>query len=210
MPRARARARSNSWLFPVRISVALVALLPATRTAHFGGPFLFVRAVLCEEFVDACLSVVAACVCKGWRPGCAPGGAPTFFLRKKKVGKETAPRSLRPFASLRATCDARAWGGVAELAAFFELRSNIRDEPDHEVRVSFGTRTHPSPCASRRSQQGWGAGTKTAAASQLRLGSVRAARCRRVGRDRPGEPSAARQLGPSEAMARVEPAPTPF
>ena len=113
----------------------------------------------------------------------------TFFLlrRQKKEGKEKATPSLRPPSPCRAmgaACDARAWGGVAELAAFFELRSNIRDELEHEVRVSFGTRTHPSPCASRRSQQGWGAGSKTAAASQLRRVSGRAARCRRKWRDR--------------------------
>ncbi len=27
---------------------------------------------------------------------------------------------------------------------------------EHEVRVSFGTRTHPPPCASRHAQKGWG------------------------------------------------------
>ncbi len=67
-----------------------------------------------------------------------------------------------------ATCDARNWGGADELAAFFELRSNSIGKPEHEVRVSFGTRTHPSPCASRRSQQGWGAGTTRLLLSQLR------------------------------------------
>jgi len=41
-----------------------------------------------------------------------------------------------------------------------ELRSNSCGKPDHEVRVSCGTRTHPRPCASRRSQQGWGAGSE--------------------------------------------------
>ena len=92
--------------------------------------------------------------------------------------------------------------GVDELASFYELRSNSIDELDDEVHVSFGTCTHPSSCAPRRSQQGWGAGSKTAAASQLRRVSVRAARCRRVGRDHSGEPS--------EAMARMGPVPTPF
>jgi len=96
-----------------------------------------------------------------------------FLLgRQEKVTKEKAAPSLRPFASLRATCDARTWGGVAELAAFFELRSNIRDELDNEACVSFGTHAHPSSCASRRSQKGWGAGSNPAAAAQPRRVSV--------------------------------------
>jgi hypothetical protein len=103
---------------------------------------------------------------------CARRRSNFLLRRQKKVTKEKAAPSLRPSASLRATCDARSWGGVAELAAFFELRSNIRDEPDHEVRVSFGTRTHPRPCASRRSQQGWGAGTTRLLPWQLRRVSV--------------------------------------
>jgi len=143
------------------------------------------------------------------RPVCAPGGAPTFFLRKKKVGKEIAPRCLRPSASLRATCDARSWGGVAELAAFFELRSNIRDEPDHEVRVSCGTRTHPRPCASRRSQKGWERG-QTRLLLRSYAGCRFALRAADGRRSRLGEPSAAKDHRPSEAMARMEPAPTPL
>ena len=31
--------------------------------------------------------------------------------RQEKVTKEKAAPSLRPFASLRATCDAQIWGG---------------------------------------------------------------------------------------------------
>ena len=136
----------------------------------------------------------------------------TYFLlrRQKKVGKEKATPSLRPSASLRATCDVRNWGGAAELAAFFELRSDSCGKLDDEACVSFGTHAHPSSCASRRSQKGWGAGSNTTAASQLRRVSVRAARCRRLGCDRSGEPSAAKDHRPSEAMARVEPVPTPF
>ena len=100
--------------------------------------------------------------------------------------------------------------GVAELAAFFELRSNSCGKSDYETCVSFGTHAHPSSCASRRSQQGWGAGTARLLLSQLRRGSVTRCALPTRGRDRPGEPSAAKDHRPSEAMARVDPVPTPF
>ena len=99
-----------------------------------------------------------------------------FLLgRQEKVTKEKAAPSLRPPFALSGNRGQPAMlgsgVGVDELAAFFELRSDSIDEPDDEVHVSFGTCTHPSSCASRRSQQG-GSGYRTAAASQLRLGSV--------------------------------------
>ena len=135
----------------------------------------------------------------------------TYFLlrRQKKVGKEKATPSLRPSASLRATCDTRSWGGVAELATFFELRSNSCDELDNEVRVSFGTRTHPSSCASRRSQKGWEQGQGRLLLRSCAWGRFALRAADAMG-DRSGEPSAAKDHRPSEAMARVEPVPTPF
>ena len=120
-----------------------------------GGVFGFRLLTSSDCVIGVSLRSDGACFVEGRRPGCAPGGAPTFFLRKKKVGKEIAPRCLRPFASLRATCDARIWGGAAELATFFELRSNSCGKLDDEACVSFGTHAHPSSCASRRSQKGW-------------------------------------------------------
>jgi len=56
-------------------------------------------------------------------PGCAPGGAVTFFVSPKKVTKESRPHWPCPFASLRATCDARSRGGAAELASFTAFTS---------------------------------------------------------------------------------------
>ena len=129
-------------------------------------------------------------------------------MRKKKVGKEIAPHSLRPFASLRATCDARPCGGAAELATFFELRSNSCGKPDHEVRVSFGTRTHPRPCASRRSQKGWERGHGRLLLRSCALGRFALRAADMLGY-RSGEPSAAKDHRPSEAMARMEPVPPP-
>ena len=94
--------------------------------------------------------------------GSRPGGRGTFLC----VAKETYPKERRP----RCPCPPRRWRGgslrcsvlgcAAELAAFFELRSNSCGKSDHEACVSFGTHAHPSSCASRRSQQGWGTGSK--------------------------------------------------
>ncbi len=95
--------------------------------------------------------------------------------RRQRKGDPQSASRIRPVGRTGAACDARAWGGADELAAFFELRSNSIGKLEHEVRVSCGTRTHPRPCASRRSQQGWGAGTARLLPSQLRLAS--ATRC---------------------------------
>jgi len=116
---------------------------------------------------------------------------------RQRKGDPQSASPIRPVGRTGATCDARTWGGAAELAAFFELRSDSCGKSVHEACVSFGTHAHPSSCASRRSQQGWGAGTNTAAASQLRLGSARAVRCRRAAQppwraERSNGPSGAR------------------
>ena len=147
---------------------------------------------------------------KGGGRGVRPAAHLSSFASPKEGRpRKGDPQSASPIArwAKGATCDARAWGGADELAAFFELRSNSIGKPDHEVRVSCGTRTHPRPCASRRSQQGWGAGTNTAAASQLRRVSVRAVRCRRHWRDRSAQAKrseavgAERSNGPSGARS---------
>ncbi len=141
---------------------------------------------------------------------CARQRTHLLLRRQKKVGQEKATPSLRPPFALSGEWGQPAMLGsgvdVAELAAFFELRSDSSDELDHEVHVSFGTCTHPSSCASRRSQQGWGAGSGTVAAAQLRLVSVRALRCRRVGRslwraERSKGPQAERSNGPCGARS---------
>jgi len=98
----------------------------------------------------------------------------SFASPKERRQRKGDPQSASPIArrAMGAACDARTWGGIAELAAFFELRSNICDELDNEACVSFGTHAHPSSCASRRSQQGWGAGTTRLLLSQPRRVSV--------------------------------------
>ena len=94
-----------------------------------------------------------------------------FLLgRQEKVTKEkAAPLPVSPSPVARGQPAMLGSGvGVDELASFFELRSDSIDEPEDEVHVSFGTCTHPSSCASRRSQKGWGAGTTRLLLSQLR------------------------------------------
>ena len=145
---------------------------------------------------------------------CARRRSNFLLRRQEKVTKEKATPSLRPPYALSGELGQPAMlgsgVGVAELAAFFELRSDSSDELDDEACVSFGTHAHPSSCASRRSQQGWERGQQRLPLRSCAWGRGRAARCRKMARDRSGEPSAAKDHKPSEAMARVEPAPTPF
>jgi hypothetical protein len=51
--------------------------------------------------------------------------------------------------------------------ALAALRSNNCGESVHEVRVSYGTRTHPLPCASRHAQKGTRNRTSTRAIASL-------------------------------------------
>ena len=97
-------------------------------------------------------------VCPGTPVSYVPG---LYRPPRESHQREGGPQSASPIArrAMGATCDARIWGGAAELAAFFELRSDSCGKLDDEACVSCGTHAHPSSCASRRSQQGWGAGT---------------------------------------------------
>ena len=85
---------------------------------------------------------------------CARRRSNFLLPRQEKVTKEKAPLlcvSLRCAAgNLR--CSGR--GCAAELTARYALRSNNCGESVLEVRASFGTRTHPLPCASRHAQKG--------------------------------------------------------
>ena len=108
------------------------------------------------------------CLIWGREPGCAPGGAVTFScLAKRKSPKRRRPYCACPFAALRATCDARAGVRRRTHCALAALRSNNCGESVHEVRVSYGTRTHPLPCASRHAQKGTRNRTSTRAIASL-------------------------------------------
>jgi len=107
----------------------------------------------------------------------SPGVRVTFFcFAKRKSPKKRRPYSLRPFASLRATCGARVQRGLAR-TRFTALRSDNR-EP-----LSAGR------CAPRRILKGWGRehphGPSRCSAPNAQ--ALRAATAR-----------------PSEAMARVD------
>ena len=75
--------------------------------------------------------------CVGKGRGRVSARRPTCFLllRQKKVGKEKAtPLAVSPALRYGATCDARSWGGAAELTSrLAALRSNNRSKSDHEA-----------------------------------------------------------------------------
>ncbi len=78
-------------------------------------------------------------------PGCAPGGAVTFFLSRQKESNQSKrrPRWPCPSAALRATCDARARGGAAELAA--RLRASLRQPQRVRARSAACCAAAPTP-----------------------------------------------------------------
>ncbi len=122
---------------------------------------------------------------------CARRRSNFLLSRQEKVTKEKATllcASLRCAAgNLR--CSVRGCHRRTRCAPA-ALRSNNCGESVHEVRVSFGTRTHPLPCASRHAQKGT---QRTSIRAIALLGPVCAARG-----------ACAREMGPSEAMARVD------
>ena len=123
--------------------------------------------------------------------GMSPRRASPFLSRRRKKGtKERATllcASLR-YAAGNLRCSVRGCHRRTRCAPA-ALRSNNCGESVHEVRVSFGTRTHPLPCASRHAQKGT---QRTSIRAIALLGPVCAARG-----------TCASEVGPSEAMARV-------
>ena len=109
-----------------------------------------------------------------------------------------------------ATCDARNWGGAAELAAFFELRSNSCGKPDNEARVLRHALT-PGPALLGTVRRGWeraplGPLLRSAPTASLRLAWAGRSRpsCRQRGPRASPTPGAAAQQQPS-----LTPLPTP-
>ena len=116
-----------------------------------------------------------ACLCEERRPGVARRASNFLSSRRKKVTKERATllRASLRCATGNLRCSDR--GCAAELTARYALRSNNCGKSVHEVRVSFGTRTPPLPCASRRSQKGTPKRTSTRAIASLRCARPRLA-----------------------------------
>ena len=116
-----------------------------------------------------------ACLCEERRPGVARHASNFLSRRRKKVTKERATllRASLRCATGNLRCSDR--GCAAELTARYALRSNNCGKSVHEVRVSFGTRTHPLPCASRHAQKGTQKRTSTRAIASLRCARPRLA-----------------------------------
>ncbi len=83
------------------------------------------RGAASNEFTGAIFAFLAACLCQGRVPGCAPGGAVTCLLRRQeKVTKEKAtPLSVSPSLRYGATCGAPLQAGSAQ-TRFTAFRSN--------------------------------------------------------------------------------------
>ena len=122
---------------------------------------------------------------------CARRRSNFLLSRQEKVTKEKATLlCVTPALPRRGNLRCSVSGCAAELTARCALRSNNCGKSVHEVRVSFGTRTHPLPCASRHAQKGT---QRTSIRAIALLGPVCAARG-----------ACARKVGPSAAMARVD------
>ncbi len=98
---------------------------------------------------------VTACLVGGWRPGCAPGGAVTFFcFAKRKSPKKRRPCCLRPL-----RCAAGQPGVLGHgvhrrtRCAPAALRSNNCGESVHEA-CALRRACHPAPCAPQAHTEG--------------------------------------------------------
>ena len=146
-----------------------------------------------------------------------PAAHPPSFASPKEGGpRKGDPQSaspVRPVGRTGAACDARSWGGVAELAAFPLRVNSTQTAATSQITKCVCPSAHaptPGPALLGAASRGGERLPHGCCFSSCAWGRVRAARCRPPGRSRPGEPSAAKDHRPSEAMARVEPAPTPL
>ena len=109
------------------------------------------------------------CFCGGREPGCAPGGAPSFLVSPRKVGKRRRPYCLRPLRCATGQpgvlgCGVRRVTHCAPAA----LRSDRRGESVDEARVCPAAHPrHPASCASRHAQKGTRNRTSTRAIASL-------------------------------------------
>ena len=147
------------------------------------------------------------CFCGGREPGCAPGGAPSFLVSPRKVGKRRRPYCLRPLRCATGQpgvlgCGVRRVTHCAPVA----LRSDRRGESVDEARVCpAADARHPASCAPQaHTEGGWQPNSPTAqqpnspTAQQPYGPSLRSAWIAQR------EALAPAQTGPSEAMARVD------
>ena len=97
------------------------------------------------------------------RPGCAPGGALTFFAPAKESKQRKAAPRQRPCTPLRCaslrsgqTCDDDDGGGAAELTARCALRSDNCRESEHDAIACCAAMAQPPSSPSQALPQGVG------------------------------------------------------
>ena len=130
------------------------------------------------------------CFCGGREPGCAPGGAPSFLVSPRKVGKRRRPYCLRPLRCATGQpgvlgCGVRRVTHCAPAA----LRSDKRGESVHEA-CARGRACHPASTPPQAQPARGGERTASRAIAALGLA------CQR-------EALAPAKTRPSAAMARV-------
>ena len=91
-------------------------------------------------------------------PGCAPGGAVTFFLSRQKESNQRKRRPRWPcplrFASGQPAMLGRGAALRNSLRSLRSLRSDNRSESEHEAWACCAAHARPTPCASRHGQKG--------------------------------------------------------
>jgi hypothetical protein len=134
---------------------------------------------------------------------CARRRTHLLLCRQKKVGQEKATPSLRPFASLRATCGARNWGGADELPALPLRGSSGQTASASQSTKCMCPSAHaptPAPALLGAASRGGERGQKRLLLSQLRRVSV--TRCALPTRPKRSEAAGAeRSNGPCGARS---------
>ena len=146
------------------------------------------------------LAVATACPCGRRRPGVARRASNFLLLRQKKVTKEKATPSLRPlrFAPGQ-TCVVSVAGCAVELTALrcsFVLTATASQSTKH---ARSDARATPQPPRRRRSQQGVDSRTSKQPNSRTSTRAIAA-----LGPSCAARGACAREVGPSEAKARVD------
>ncbi len=140
---------------------------------------------------------------------CARRRTHLLLRRQKKVGQEKATPSLCPCASLRATCDARSWGGAAELTAFPLRANSVQTAAASQIKKCVCPAAHaptPGPALLGAASRGGERGQRRLLLRSRAGCRLRAARCRRAAQppwraERSEGPQAERSNGPCGARS---------
>ena len=152
------------------------------------------------ELVEAGDGVLAACLGEGRGPGIRPGGRVTFFrVAERKSPKKGRPYCARPFAALRATCDARTGGAPQNsLRATRSVQTTAASQCTKCVCPSAHARTPcPALLGTRRREPQTDTSTRAIASlrcARPRLAGASATRCA-VGAERGDGPRGCSAVG---------------